>query len=88
MALEKMHFTTSDGEEIVVPYMMDAVKRKDLRRIQKEYKDQSEEMDGAMLEAANISKKNLECIDNLSMRDYVAFIKEWMEQEDAPLGKS
>lgn len=87
MALEKMHFTAADGTTIDVHYMQDKISYKNLRAIRKKFAADSEEMGDALLEAG-LDKEDLEKVENLSMRDFTAFMTEWSEAEDAPLGES
>lgn len=87
MALEKLHFTASDGTTIDVHYMQDKVSYKKMRSLRKEFKDDPEAMSDALLEAA-LDKDDLEKVENLSMRDFTEFMTQWSEYEDAPLGES
>ena len=87
MALEKLHFTASDGTTIDVHYMQDKLSYKRMRSIRKEFADNTEEMGDAFLEAA-LDKADLEKVENLSMRDFSRFMTEWSESEDAPVGES
>ena len=83
MALEKFHFTTCDDVDIVVPYYLDAVNRKGMKKIQKLAKDAGgfENLDDDVLfEHANIGKDTMAKIDEMSMRDYLKFLDQWMEE--------
>lgn len=86
--LEKFHFETSEGEKIAVHHMKDVIRRKALRKIQKDYADRPEEQDDALFEAAGFDKKTLDIIENMTMRDYENFVKGWSEQDGASLGES
>lgn len=89
MALERFHFTASDGTEFDVPFAYDKLRRKHLRRITKEHKDDPQAQEEAMLEAC-MSEKEIAQIDELTVRDYIKFIKGWMESDDdddAPVGE-
>lgn len=81
MALERFHFTAADGTEFDVHYAYDKLRRKDLRRIQDEFEDDPAGQEEAMLEAC-LDKKDIEKLDELSMRDYLKFIKGWMQQDE------
>lgn len=87
MALEKLHFTAADGTTIDVHYMMDKLPYKKMRAIRKKFKDDSEAMGDAMLEAA-LGKEDLEKVENLSLRDFNAFMTQWSETEDVTVGES
>lgn len=91
MALEQFHFTPSDDSEaIVVPYFVDAVKRRDMRRLQKQAKEQGgfENLDDDVLfEAAGFDAAIIERLDDLSMRDFTVFVKQWADTS-GDLGKS
>lgn len=78
---EKFHFTASDGTKIVAPFMKDALKRKQIRALNKKYKDDQGELEDAMLVAA-LDKETYAQVDDLSLRDYVRFAEEWTEQND------
>ena len=87
MALEKFHFEASDGTKIDVPFMMDAVSYKQMRKLGKQYKDDQGELGDATLEAA-LAPDELEKVENLTMRDFNRFMGEWAQDGDASLGKS
>lgn len=88
MTLEKFHFTPSDGDEIVVPYMQDAIPYKKLRALRKKFKgdDQSEDLQDAMLDAA-LDKETKDRVENFSLRDYVGFVNGWGEADEDVSGK-
>lgn len=86
MALEKFHFTTSDGKKIDVPFAKDALKRKQIRKINEEVNSPAEAED-AMCKAA-FDKKTYDIIDNLSLRDYEEFMLGWMEEGNPNVGES
>lgn len=88
MSLEQFHFTNAAGEEITVPFYQDAVKRKDLKKLQVEIKEAGgpENLDeDRFFHYAKLSDKTIEFIDELSIRDYKRFVEEWMEASE--LGK-
>lgn len=91
MAVEKFHFTTSEGVEIVTPYMVDAINRKTMKKIQKE----AEELGGfhnledeRLFEAAGLAKDLCNQLDELSMRDYTAWFTQWADTGEIGLGES
>ncbi|WP_018024364.1 hypothetical protein [Corynebacterium ulceribovis] len=89
MALEKFHFTTADGVEIVVPFYLDAIKRKHIKKIKqlmKEAGSPTDADDDVLFEYANLDEKTLDQIDELSGRDYMKFMEGWMEE--SKLGES
>lgn len=86
MALEKFHFEASDGTTIDVHYMMDKLSYKKMRKIRKDYPDDGEAQGDALLEAA-LDKDELNKVENLSMRDFDAFMTGWSESGDASLGE-
>ena len=77
----KLHFESSDGVVLDVPFMSDALRFKQVRALRKKYKDDAEALGDAFLEKA-MSKEDLDKIENFTMRDYNRFISEWMEVED------
>lgn len=88
MALEKMHFTSSEGVEIVVPFMKNSIRRKHMNRINKEFKgDDKSGMDSALFEAAGFDKKTMDAIDDLLIGDYQKFTEEWTQQDDVTVGE-
>lgn len=87
MALEKYHFEASDGTKLDVPFMLDAVSYKQMRKLNKQYKDDQGALGDAALEVALAADEH-EKVVNLSMRDFNRFMREWAQDEDAPLGKS
>lgn len=83
MSLEKFHFTTNDKVNISVPFYLDAVKRKDMRKLQKAAKEVGgfENLeDDLLLEAAHLDKETVAQLDELSLREYQDFMAGWMEQ--------
>lgn len=88
MALEKFHYTTQDNIEIVVPFAFDAIRRKAFKKIQADFKDDSDGMDDALMEAAGFDAKTMDLIDDMSIRDYQSFVQGWMQSEDATVGES
>ena len=88
MALEKFHYTTHDNTEIVVPFAFDAIRRKAFKKIQADFKDDSDGMDDALMEAAGFDAKTMGLIDDMSIRDYQAFVQGWMQSEGATVGES
>ena len=88
MALEKFHYTTADGNEIVVPFAFDAIRRKAFKKIQADFKDDSDGMDDALMEAAGFDAKTMDLVDDMSIRDYQAFVQGWMQSDDATVGES
>ena len=88
MALEKFHYTTHDNVEIVVPFAFDAIRRKAFKKIQADFKDDSDGMDDALMEAAGFDAKTMGLIDDMSIRDYQAFVQGWMQSEGATVGES
>ena len=87
MALEQFHFTTSDSDDITVPYAFDSIRRKEMRKITNQYKDNQEDMDLALMKAAGFTKEQLDMVDNMTMRDYQKFTTGWMDSDDMPVGK-
>ncbi|MDK8668985.1 hypothetical protein QP902_09910 [Corynebacterium marquesiae] len=87
MALEKFHFEASDGTTLDVHYMMDKLSYKKMRKIRKDHLGDSEAQGDALLEAA-LDKDELNKVENLSMRDFNAFMAGWSESEDVELGES
>ena len=87
MALEKFHFEASDGTTLDVHYMMDKLSYKKMRKIRKDYLGDSEAQGDALLEAA-LDKDELNKVENLSMRDFNAFMAGWSGSEDGELGES
>ncbi|MBA1834166.1 hypothetical protein [Corynebacterium wankanglinii] len=86
MALEKFHYTTSDGTKIDVHYAKDILKRKQIRKINEEAANPAD-AEEAMVKAA-FDKKTYDIIDNLSIRDYEAFMLGWMEEGNPNVGES
>lgn len=87
MALEKFHFEAADGTTIDVHYMMDKLSYKKMRKIRKDFEGDGEAQGDALLEAA-LNKDELEKVENLSMRDFNAFMSGWSESsEDVDLGE-
>lgn len=86
MALEKFHFEASDGTTLDVHYMMDKLSYKEMRKIRKEFATDSEAQGDAILEAG-LDKDDYKKVENLSMRDFDAFMTGWSESEDASLGE-
>ena len=84
--LEKFHFTTSEGEKLEVPFAKDALRRKQIRKINNEC-DNPAEAEEAMVEAA-FDKKTQTIIDNMTMRDYESFMRGWMEEGTPNVGES
>lgn len=83
MAMEKFHFEATDGTKIDIPFFVDAVKRKDMKKVHK----MSIEVGGlenvdpdVVLKAANISQATFDKIDDMSMRDFNAFFSGWMNE--------
>ncbi|MER0069235.1 hypothetical protein [Corynebacterium sp. KPL3806] len=88
MALEKFHFEAADGTTIDVHYMLDKLSYKKMRKIRKDFDGDGEAQGDALLEAA-LNKDELEKVENLSMRDFNAFMSGWSESsEDVDLGES
>lgn len=87
MALEKFHFEAADGTTIDVHYMMDKLSYKKMRKIRKEFEGDGEAQGDAFLQAA-LNKDELDKVENLSMRDFNAFMNGWAENEDVDLGES
>lgn len=87
MALEKYHFEASDGTKLDVPFMLDAVSYKQMRKLSKQYKDDQGALGDAALEVALAADEH-EKVVNLSMRDFNRFMSEWAQDEDVSLGKS
>lgn len=82
MALEKFHFTTSEGVEITVPYFKDAVLRKEMRKVQKLAKEAGgfENLDDDVLyEAAKLDQATIDALDEMTLRDYEDFNAQWTE---------
>lgn len=86
MALEKFHFEAADGTTIDVHYMLDKLSYKKMRKIRKDFEGDGEAQGDALLEAA-LDKDELEKVENLSMRDFNAFMNGWAENEDVDLGE-
>lgn len=86
MALEKFHFEASDGTTLDVHYMMDKLSYKEMRKIRKEFATDSEAQGDAILEAG-LDKDDYKKVENLSMRDFDAFMTGWSESGDASLGE-
>lgn len=87
MALEKFHFEAADGTTIDVHYMLDKLSYKKMRKIRKDFDGDGEAQGDALLEAA-LNKDELEKVENLSMRDFNAFMSGWSESsEDVDLGE-
>ena len=87
MALEKFHFTTADDKTLDLPFLKDAITRKEGKKLFKAGKAEDVD-DDALFTAAKFDKATMDIIDNMSMRDYERFITEWTEQGDTPLGES
>lgn len=81
MALEKFHFTAEDGTKIVAPFMKDALRRKEIRNINKQYKDDQGELEDALLVKA-LDEKTYGQVDELTLRDYERFAAGWIERND------
>lgn len=100
--LEKFHFEKSDGTTVEVPYLMDSISPRKMKKLQKEMKqlqvaqengdaDEDAEMpDEVMMEAALGKKFTDDVMDNWTMRDYTEFVKGWSNatQEDISVGES
>jgi len=82
MTLEKFHFITSNDEEIVTPYLDDAVSYKAAKKIRKKYMDESgdikdeEGLQEEFMQAA-MDKATLEKVEALSLRDFKRFVQDW-----------
>lgn len=76
MALEKLHFTSSTGEKVEVPYLGDALSYKKTRQLRKKYKDDLESLQDAFM-AECFDAKTIDTIENFSLRDYTAFVEQW-----------
>ena len=88
MALEKFHFVSADGNtKIDVHYLNDKLSYRKAKNIRDEYKDRQDELGDAFMEAA-LEPAELDKVEELSLRDYTAFMKGWMESEDNNLGES
>lgn len=88
MAFEKLHFRTSDGDEIVVPYAGHIFRRKEYKNLVKDYKDNPNELDEAMFEKAGFKKDIMDQIDNMLLADYQKFVQVWMGEPGASVGES
>lgn len=90
MAFEKLHFKSQDGVEIVTPYFVDSVTRKEFRKIQgaaKEVGGMENLDDDLLFKAAKFDDELMEQLDELTLRDYAEFVSQWANQ--APdMGKS
>ncbi|GAB3946730.1 hypothetical protein [Corynebacterium tapiri] len=87
MALERFHFTRSNGEEREFPYLMDTMGMRKLHKLQKKYKDDPEQLTEELLTSALGKKVADEILDDWSMRDSTNFMQGWMDDEDAPVGE-
>ncbi|MDO5535370.1 MAG: hypothetical protein Q4F65_12055 [Propionibacteriaceae bacterium] len=89
MALEKFHFTTSTGETIAVHYLNDALGYRAAQKIRKKHGDDYEALMDAFIAAA-LDKNVQDKLDQMSIRDFSAFIKGWSEGDDdtASVGES
>lgn len=89
--LEKYHFTRSTGETVEVPRLMDSLSMRKMQKLQKQYKDDGEQLSEKVMEAALGKKLADEILDDWSMRDSQNFIKGWMSSDQGDgvdLGKS
>ena len=88
--LEKFHFTRSTGDEISVPRLMDSLSMRKMQKLQKQYKDDGEQLSEKVMEAALGKKLTDEILDDWSMRDSDDFIRGWMsaDKEDITVGES
>lgn len=89
MSVEKLNFTTSKGKTISVPYACDALSRSDVRKITASLGDKWDQdtYDDECLKQA-LSAADYKAIDNLSVRDYRAFMAKWTKIEDPSMGES
>lgn len=83
-----IHFESSEGDKITVPRMQRALRVKQIRAINKKYKNDQDEMSWALLREA-LSEDDLERVENLFMEDFEAFMGEWTGNtgEDPSLGE-
>lgn len=87
MALERFHFTRSNGEEHEFPYLMDTMGMRKLQKIQKKYKDTPEDLAEQLMLAALGKETTDEILDEWTLRDSTNFIQGWMETVEAPAGE-
>ena len=82
-----LHFESVEGVKIDVPFMQRALRVKQIRKINKQYKDDQENLSWALLEAA-LPAEDLEKVDELFMDDFQKFMAEWSGNDaDASLGE-
>lgn len=84
MSVEPLKFETSTGDLIEVPYLADAFTFKQLRTIRKKA-TVGGELDGEVFQDLLIDalpKETKDTIENLSVRDFTAFIEQWNEVDE------
>ena len=91
MALEQFHFTRSTGDKVAVPLLKDSLSMRKMQKLQKQYKDDGQQLSEKVMEAVLGKKLTDEILDDWSMRDYEGFVTGWMsseENDEVDLGKS
>lgn len=81
------HFESSEGVKIDVPFMQRCLRIKQIRQINKQYKDDQENLSWALLEAA-LPADDVAKVEDLFMDDFEKFMTAWTgNDEDASLGE-
>lgn len=88
MSIQPLKFETSTGEVLEIPYLADMFTYKQMKKFNKQ-----STVDGVFdpellqdLVIQALPKETREIVENLSMRDFPAFMAQWNEAEE--LGES